>query len=89
MSNKRNMRNAISVRKMCIRDSSGIVLNEPSVIAMDRRRGVTLAVGFDAKDMIGKAPVSYTHLFQRDDHYRAIYGSDVCCHLSFYHHLSH
>ena len=35
---------------------SGIVLNEPSVIAMDRRRGVTLAVGFDAKDMIGKAP---------------------------------
>lgn len=35
---------------------SGIVLNEPSVIALDNKRGVTLAVGFDAKDMIGKAP---------------------------------
>lgn len=35
---------------------NGIVLNEPSVIAMDHRRGVTLAVGFEAKDMIGKAP---------------------------------
>lgn len=35
---------------------SGIVLNEPSVIAMDNRRGVTLAVGTEAKDMIGKAP---------------------------------
>ncbi len=35
---------------------SGIVLNEPSVIALDRKRGVTLAVGDDAKAMIGKAP---------------------------------
>ncbi len=35
---------------------SGIVLNEPSVIAMDNRRSVTLAVGSEAKDMIGKAP---------------------------------
>ncbi len=34
----------------------GIVLNEPSVIAKDNRRGVTLAVGTEAKDMIGKAP---------------------------------
>lgn len=34
----------------------GIVLNEPSVIAMDNRRDLTLAVGFDAKDMIGKTP---------------------------------
>ena len=33
---------------------SGIVLNEPSVIAKDNRRGVTLAVGYEA--------VSYTHL---------------------------
>lgn len=37
---------------------SGIVLNEPSVIAMDNRRGVTLAVGTEAKDMIGKAPAN-------------------------------
>lgn len=34
----------------------GIVLNEPSVIARDNRRDITLAVGFEAKDMIGKAP---------------------------------
>lgn len=37
---------------------SGIVLNEPSVIAMDNKRNVTLAVGFEAKDMIGKAPAN-------------------------------
>lgn len=35
---------------------NGIVLNEPSVIARDNRRDVTLAVGFEAKEMIGKAP---------------------------------
>lgn len=37
---------------------SGIVLNEPSVIAVDNRRGVTLAVGDEAKAMIGKAPAN-------------------------------
>ena len=35
---------------------NGIVLNEPSVIAKDNRRGITLAVGTEAKEMIGKAP---------------------------------
>lgn len=35
---------------------TGIVLNEPSVIAVDNRRNVTLAVGDEAKAMIGKAP---------------------------------
>ena len=34
----------------------GIVLNEPSVIAIDKRRDVVIAVGEPAKDMIGKAP---------------------------------
>lgn len=34
----------------------GIVLNEPSVIALDKRRNTTIAVGLAAKDMIGKAP---------------------------------
>ena len=37
---------------------SGIVVNEPSVIAKDTRRGVTIAVGAEAKDMIGKAPAN-------------------------------
>ena len=37
---------------------SGIVLNEPSVIAVDNRRGITLAVGDEAKAMIGKAPAN-------------------------------
>ncbi len=37
---------------------SGIVLNEPSVIAVDNRRNVTLAVGDEAKAMIGKAPAN-------------------------------
>lgn len=35
---------------------SGIIVNEPSVIATDERRHVTLAVGMDAKNMLGKAP---------------------------------
>ena len=35
---------------------SGIIVNEPSVIATDERRHVTLAVGTDAKNMLGKAP---------------------------------
>lgn len=35
---------------------SGIVLNEPSVIAVDTNRNVTLAVGKEAKDMLGKSP---------------------------------
>ena len=36
----------------------GIVLNEPSVIAIDKRRDVVIAVGEDAKEMIGKAPAN-------------------------------
>lgn len=39
---------------------SGIILNEPSVIALDNRRGVTIAVGTEAKAMIGKAPSNIT-----------------------------
>ena len=35
---------------------SGIVLNEPSVIAVDSRGGKILAVGAAAKEMLGKAP---------------------------------
>ena len=35
---------------------SGIVLNEPSVIAVDTRRAKTIAVGTHAKEMLGKAP---------------------------------
>ncbi len=37
---------------------SGIVLNEPSVIAVERRTAKTLAVGDEAKKMLGKAPNS-------------------------------
>ena len=37
---------------------SGIVLNEPSVIAFDKRSGKVLAVGLEAKNMIGKAPTN-------------------------------
>ena len=32
---------------------TGIVLNEPSVIAVENRRGITLGVGLEAKNMIG------------------------------------
>ena len=37
---------------------SGVVLNEPSVIAVENRDGKTLAVGHEAKAMLGKAPAS-------------------------------
>ena len=37
---------------------SGIILNEPSVIAIDKRRNITLAAGDEAKAMIGKAPAN-------------------------------
>ena len=35
---------------------SGIVLNEPSVIAVEKKTEKTLAVGQEAKNMLGKAP---------------------------------
>ena len=35
---------------------TGIVLEEPSVIAIDNRRNITIAVGEEAKAMLGKAP---------------------------------
>ncbi|MEY2635085.1 MAG: hypothetical protein RIS75_1025, partial [Actinomycetota bacterium] len=34
----------------------GIVLNEPSVVAMDRDNGKVLAVGTEAKQMLGRTP---------------------------------
>lgn len=34
----------------------GIVVNEPSVVAVSKGDGKVLAVGFDAKDMIGRTP---------------------------------
>ena len=37
---------------------SGIVLNEPSVIAVENKGGKTLEVGMKAKEMLGKAPAN-------------------------------
>lgn len=34
----------------------GIVLNEPSVVAIDQKEKVVLAVGFEAKEMLGRTP---------------------------------
>ena len=36
----------------------GIVINEPSVVAVSKADGKILAVGIEAKDMIGRAPDS-------------------------------
>ena len=36
----------------------GIVLNEPSVVAIDNRTNTVLAVGTEAKQMLGKTPGS-------------------------------
>lgn len=34
----------------------GIVLNEPSVVAMDRRTNTIVATGYEAKEMLGRTP---------------------------------
>lgn len=34
----------------------GIVLNEPSVVAIDRNSGKVLAVGEEARSMVGRTP---------------------------------
>ena len=34
----------------------GIVLNEPSVVAIDRKNGEILATGHEAKEMLGRTP---------------------------------
>lgn len=36
----------------------GIVLNEPSVVAIDIRDGRPVAVGFEAKRMLGRTPAN-------------------------------
>ena len=36
----------------------GVVLNEPSVVAVSEQDNKILAIGFEAKDMIGKTPES-------------------------------
>ena len=38
----------------------GIVLNEPSVVAVDRASGHVLAVGSEAKAMLGRTPEGIT-----------------------------
>lgn len=37
----------------------GVVLKEPSVVAIDRRSGNILATGFEAKEMLRKNPRNY------------------------------
>ncbi|HBM4308869.1 TPA: rod shape-determining protein, partial [Listeria innocua] len=36
----------------------GIILNEPSVVALNTNDGTVLAIGHEAKEMIGKTPTS-------------------------------
>jgi len=36
----------------------GVILKEPSVVAIDRRSGEILATGFEAKEMLGRTPES-------------------------------
>lgn len=38
----------------------GIVLNEPSVVAIDSKTGEPIAVGFEAKEMLGRTPEDIT-----------------------------
>lgn len=36
----------------------GIVINEPSVVAIDKRTKKPLAIGVDAKEMVGRTPAN-------------------------------
>ncbi len=36
----------------------GIIINEPSVVAIDKRTKKTLAIGVDAKEMVGRTPAN-------------------------------
>lgn len=38
--------------------SKGVILNEPSIVALDARSGAVIAIGTEAKAMLGKAPDS-------------------------------
>ena len=44
----------------------GIVVNEPSIVAINKNTSEVVAVGREAKEMLGRTPgnvaVSYTHL---------------------------
>ena len=37
-------------------EGKGIVLKEPSVVAIDRKTGETVATGYEAKEMLGRTP---------------------------------
>lgn len=41
---------------LVILKGKGIILKEPSVVAIDRKTGDILATGYEAKDMLGKTP---------------------------------
>ncbi|MEK7175629.1 MAG: rod shape-determining protein [Patescibacteria group bacterium] len=45
----------------------GIVLNEPSVVAVSEQDNKILAIGFEAKDMVGKTPESIVTYFPMRD----------------------
>ncbi|WP_027964154.1 rod-share determining protein MreBH [Halalkalibacillus halophilus] len=42
--------------------TKGVVFNEPSVVAVDTQTGNVLAVGHEAKEMIGKTPANITSI---------------------------
>ena len=41
---------------LVILKGKGVVLKEPSVIAIDKKTGSILSTGFEAKDMLGRTP---------------------------------
>ena len=58
----------------------GIVLNQPSVVALDKSNGKVYAVGAEAKAMLGKTPdriaaLSFKRAFQLHPHYNPIISS--------------
>ena len=78
----------------------GIVLNEPSVVAVSEQDNKILAIGFEAKDMIGKTPDNIiTYCPMKDGviaDYRVIYDSRYwwwyyrCgCHIAWWNSFFH
>ncbi|MBA7495274.1 Cell shape-determining protein MreB [subsurface metagenome] len=48
-------------------EGKGVVFNEPSVVAVERESGKILAIGSQARDMIGKTPDSITAIKPMED----------------------
>jgi rod shape-determining protein MreB len=61
------------------RSGKGIVLTEPTVVAVNTSTGKVLAVGNDAREMIGRTPTNITAIRPMKDGVIADYTTTLLC----------